>query len=107
MPFNTIEVVPTIFPSEPSVKLPPTKIELLFSVITAEAFVLLNVTFPLAVRLLVKVIVVMPEVVLFEKLFQVIPFVLSVVDVEFAALPISRVEPVVTTVPAVYVRVPP
>ena len=53
---------------------------------------------PVNVRLLLNVIAPVKEVVI---LFQVIPLVLRVV-----ATLIFKVEPVVTTVPAVYVKVP-
>jgi len=104
VPFNTIVLVPlAIFPAKSTVRFPPTKIELLFSV--TALLLLINDKLFATVKLLVLVIVVAPLVPKDVTLFHIIPLVLRVVVVTFAPLPINKVLPVVTTVPAVYVNV--
>ena len=95
VPLKTMAVVPEIGAVPPTVILAVLRV-LLVSVIPDMGF-RLNV--PLIFRLLDKVYVwdVPPKV----TLFQVIPLVLKVVD-----KPQFSVDPVVTTVPAVYVNVP-
>jgi hypothetical protein len=58
--------------------------------------------FPLAVKLLINVIVVVDDAEPYDIMsFQVIPFDVIVVEVVLLRLPMFNVEPVVTTVPAV------
>lgn len=97
VPFKTMPVVPVIVPPNVDVKFPPTNKVLPFSVSGAAACVKV----PLNVKLFDNVTVVLfPDI---KKLFQVIPLVARTVVVD---CPTLKVEPVVTTVPAVYVSVP-
>src|SRR3989338_2004503 len=102
VPFNMMLVVPVMGPLRlllsPTTRLPAA---LIVELLIVSVLLLYDsrVVVPLTVKLLARVIVaLLPAKV---TLFQAMPVVLSV-----AVAPTFSVEPVVTTVPAVYVRVP-